>query len=227
MERLQSQQFGTVNCDFYQSDGEIWLTREQIGRALEYTDPMVAIGKMHDRHKDRLDKYSFTTLVNGHRSYLYNVKGIYEVCRWSQQPKADAFMDWAWDTIEKLRKGQAAPQMDTVEIIQATAAAVVGEIVKQLVPILRDMVHPTPATTPTQTVIHNSVWAADTAKQHCKMETFPETLRQNVDAMLEEMVAEQNLNFSRIARYCVSKGYMISSPSVKTYFRRRGLAEGI
>lgn len=34
---------------------------------------------------------------------LYNAKGIYEICRWSRQPKADAFMDWVWDVLESIR----------------------------------------------------------------------------------------------------------------------------
>ena len=60
---------------------DILLTREQIGQALEYSDPMVAIGKIHNRHKDRLDNFSFTILVNGHEIYYYTEKGVMEICR--------------------------------------------------------------------------------------------------------------------------------------------------
>jgi prophage antirepressor-like protein len=102
---IKSSNFGNVQCDFWEDDnGEILMTREQIGLALEYTDPMVAIGKIHDRHKERLEKYSFTILVNGRNTYFYTAKGVYEICRFSQQPKADAFMDWVWDVIESIRK---------------------------------------------------------------------------------------------------------------------------
>ena len=34
------------------------MTRQQIGEALGYDNPMIAIAKIHDRHKDRIDKYS-------------------------------------------------------------------------------------------------------------------------------------------------------------------------
>lgn len=57
---VTSEKFGEVPCAFYQQDGsdEVLLTREQIGTALEYSEPRIAIMKIHNRHKDRLDKYS-------------------------------------------------------------------------------------------------------------------------------------------------------------------------
>lgn len=110
---VKSENFGSVQCDFWQNEqGDILMTREQIGRALEYADPDKAIANIHDRNRDRLDKFS-TTLnlrkVEGNRVVsrdvtVYTAKGIYEICRFSRQPKADAFMDWVWDVIETIRK---------------------------------------------------------------------------------------------------------------------------
>lgn len=100
---------------------DVLLTREQIGLALDYTDPMVAIGKIHNRHKDRLDILSFTTLVNGRNTYCYTQKGIMEICRWSNSKKADLFMDWCWDIIEKYRNGDlnTDKQQDITPILEA------------------------------------------------------------------------------------------------------------
>jgi len=36
---------------------------------------------------------------------LYSAKGVYEICRWSRQPKADAFYDHVYDILEGLRLG--------------------------------------------------------------------------------------------------------------------------
>jgi prophage antirepressor-like protein len=102
-----SESFNGVICDFYRQGDEVLMTREQIGQALEYADPMVAIAKIHDRHADRLEGLSFTRTVNGHKTYFYSAKGIYEVCRWSNQPKANAFYDFVYDMLEALRKGEA------------------------------------------------------------------------------------------------------------------------
>ena len=103
----KSKNFQGSMCDLYRDiNNDIFMTREQMGIALEYSDPMTAIGKIHDRHKERLDKYSFTTLVNGRNTYLYEARGIYEICRWSRQSNANAFMDWVWNLLEGLRKGE-------------------------------------------------------------------------------------------------------------------------
>lgn len=102
--------FGIVECGFWtDKNNEVWMTREQIGTALGYSDPNKAISNIHARNKDRLDKFSVTPKLRGtdgkaYDTYLYNHKGLYEICRLSRQPKADAFMDWAWDVIESIRK---------------------------------------------------------------------------------------------------------------------------
>jgi len=104
---ITTETFGDLSCNFYRNmNDDILLTREQIGLALEYSDPMVAIGKIHKRHKDRLDNFSFTILVNGHETFYYSEKGIMEICRWSKSDKANQFMDWVWDIVEKYRNNE-------------------------------------------------------------------------------------------------------------------------
>lgn len=36
----------------------------------------------------------------------YTQRGIMELCRWSRQPKANLFMDWVWDIVEKYRNNE-------------------------------------------------------------------------------------------------------------------------
>lgn len=118
---IKSSNFGNVKCDFWQNDtSDILMTREQIGLALEYSDPRIAIYKIHERHKDRLDKYSVVTNLTTtdgktYQTYLYNSKGVMEICRWSQQPKADVFMDWVWEVVESIRKHGAYMTPETIE----------------------------------------------------------------------------------------------------------------
>lgn len=90
---------------------DILLTREQIGSALEYKDPINSLAKIHQRHKDRLDKFSVVDKMSGtdgkeYDTYLYTQKGVMEICRWSNKPLANQFMDWCWDVIEKYRNNQ-------------------------------------------------------------------------------------------------------------------------
>lgn len=113
LQLVKSDKFGEVQCDFYgNGKNDFFMTRRQIGESLEYSDPQVAIDKIHARHKARLDKYSVTTKLVGtdgkaYDTIVYSRKGIMEICRWSQQPKADAFMDWTWNIMDALMTGNA------------------------------------------------------------------------------------------------------------------------
>ena len=100
-----------ATCDFWgNANNEYLVTREQIGRALGYSNPANAIKNIHLKHKERLDKFS-TQLTLGYvegdryverERILYNRKGIMEICRWSRQPLADKFMDWCWEFMDRL-----------------------------------------------------------------------------------------------------------------------------
>lgn len=112
---ITTETFNNLPCNFYRNmNDDILLTREQIGQALEYSDPMVAIGKIHNRHSDRLDQFSFTNLVNGHQIYYYTEKGVMEICRWSKSKRANEFMDWVWDIIEKYRHNKLIPDLSQI-----------------------------------------------------------------------------------------------------------------
>lgn len=110
LQLVKTENFNDITCDFYSADDQLWMSRQQIGLALEYKDPRVAIAKIHDANKERLDRDSVVTKLEttdgkSYSSYIYNERGIYEICRRSRQPKADAFMDWVWDVIGAYRHG--------------------------------------------------------------------------------------------------------------------------
>ena len=92
--------------------GDFWATREQIGQLLGYTDPSDAIKKIHKRNAERLDKFSRGDKLSLHEEgrtvtrevVLYNFKGLLEICRYSNQPKADAIMDWLWEVADEIRR---------------------------------------------------------------------------------------------------------------------------
>lgn len=110
---IDKSDFGNIKCSVYSDkQGNVLMTREQIGRALEYSNPNDAIRLIHRRNKERLDKFSVSFKLNGsdgkkYDTVLYTRKGVYEICRFSHQPKADAFYDWVYDLLEALATGQA------------------------------------------------------------------------------------------------------------------------
>ena len=104
--------FGQNEMDIYQNEeNDIFMTREQIGQALEYTTPRKAISDLHKRHSKRLNRFSAvsrlrTTDGKTYETIVYNEKGIYEIARKSGQSKADAFYDWVYELLSKLRKNE-------------------------------------------------------------------------------------------------------------------------
>ena len=122
---ITTETFGDLSCNFYRNmNDDILLTREQIGIALEYSDPDVALSKIHKKHKDRLDELSVVTKLEStdgkeYNTTLYSERGIMEICRWSRQPKANLFMDWVWDIIEKYRHNELQSQPNLQPLIDS------------------------------------------------------------------------------------------------------------
>ena len=114
---VKQTKFEGVELDCYveptqEDKGNFWATREQIGRLLEYAEPEISVANIHNRHSERLDKFSTLIKlirVEGGREVLrevtvYNFKGLLEICRYSNQPKADAVMDWLWEVADEIRR---------------------------------------------------------------------------------------------------------------------------
>lgn len=113
-------------------NNDVFMTREQIGKALGYANPRESIKNIHSRNKDRLNQFSrkaqIDTPSGKQETVIYNEKGIYEILRYSKQPKADAFYDWVYDLLSKLRKGeyqviQPNTEYDKIQIQKQRAEA--------------------------------------------------------------------------------------------------------
>lgn len=105
----KQEKFNGVLVDFYKDENnDVFMTREQIGTALEYAQPRKAIDKLHQRNKERLNKFSVGVKLGAtdgkvYNTIVYNSRGIYEICRYSKQPKANAFYDWVYEVLETIR----------------------------------------------------------------------------------------------------------------------------
>ena len=129
---ITTENFGDLSCNFYRNiNDDILLTREQIGTALEYADPSKAIRKIHLKHKDRLESLCLRLKLTGstqigaklskgeeQECIYYTERGIMEICRWSRQPKANIFMDWVWDIVEKYRNNELNTQDKLITAIE-------------------------------------------------------------------------------------------------------------
>lgn len=195
----------SAHVDGIYGDGQAWFTRTQIGEALGYEFPVVSIGNIHNRHKERLDKFSRVVQIElppirgknlsgrlsrvsqfdlpclaqndfgcqfdtaaGNKSqsrvnqfdlpfsgiqdlrdshtggdklsphptsenslrgidvplggkqdgFVYNIRGVFEICRWSRQPKADMVMDALYDMAETVMKQGYYSIMSDEELLQ-------------------------------------------------------------------------------------------------------------
>ncbi len=120
MDLLTTRTFNGVALDCYKCDdnSDFWATREQVGRLLGYKNPRKAIKDIHLRNQERLDKFSkqveLRTQFNGAQNEppfrnepvatVYNFKGLLEICRYSNQPAANAVIDFLWDVADDIRK---------------------------------------------------------------------------------------------------------------------------
>lgn len=119
---VETKQLGDIAFQCYQEsngsdevDGtvsqEFWATRIQIRQLLEYEYPREAIGKIHERNKERLDRFSavvnLTTPSGVQSTTVYSFKGLLEICRYSQQPVANVVIDVLWEIADEIHKNGA------------------------------------------------------------------------------------------------------------------------
>lgn len=149
---------------------------------------------------------------------IINESGVYALIFGSRLPSAKRFKRWVTsEVLPSIRKTGSYGQSDVTILIMQTVTTVCTEFVRQLIPVLQGLV----TAQPTPVVMAGSdILGVEKIKAGCKLETFPENLRLQVDQMFDQMLEQQALNFSMIARYCTMNGFPISQPSVKTYYQR-------
>jgi len=112
--KILTSRFGGLTIDVVCSgeNQEPGVTRKQLGEMLGYGDPVRAIGKIHRKNRDRFDslegliKTTHPSDGGNQEMWIYGFKAVLEVCRFSEQPKANAVIDWAWETLDRLRRGE-------------------------------------------------------------------------------------------------------------------------
>ncbi|MGE5606548.1 MAG: phage protein Gp27 family protein [Bacteroidota bacterium] len=198
---VRSEQFNGVTCDFYRDENDIWMTREQIGTALEYENPDDAIYRIHKRHQDRLDRFSALDRLSStdgkrYETRVYSAMGVYEICRWSRQPKADAFMDFVWNVIEALRTGQLANDRQVLHQLQT---------ISQRLEILETKFNQAPI----QLIMPTPVFKR---RSHPKLSKVSPEIREQIDRMIDN-----GTTYDDIVSMLKQKGVDISRSSLGRY----------
>lgn len=119
LELVKQGDFLGTKCDFYKDTNDnIYMTREQIAEALQYKS-VKAISQMHFRYKERMNAESveitrFKNILQNvvgvkssemnPNTLLYSERGVYDICFYSNQPRAIEFKDWVMDRVTEIRK---------------------------------------------------------------------------------------------------------------------------
>lgn len=230
MQVFQNSEFGELGV--LEIEGKPYFPAKAAAKILGYKDTTNAI----KQHCKGVVKHHLPT-KGGVQTLNFIPEGdLYRLITHSKLPGAERFEKWVFDEVlPTIRRTGGYGQVDVTAIIMQTATAVCAEMVKQLAPlferVIRAAVAPGYEVSGTQ-VTTTEAWRASyhpgprkkvvsrppAASGQLRIETFPAEVRQAVDEMMEQMVAEQALNFSEIARYCNRVGCMISSPSVRRYY---------
>lgn len=106
--QIQEFQFDGIAVAIIDHNGEGWITGDDIGQALEYSEPRDSISKIFERNREVLEEYSTTvklTAVDGKErdTRVYNEEGVIIIGFLSKQPKAIAFQKSAAKILKAYR----------------------------------------------------------------------------------------------------------------------------
>ena len=126
LQLLTTREFNGVTLDCYKVEddsSDFWATREQIGQLLGYKRPRHAIANLHNRYRERLDKFSgvlkLSTPSGGTQNVIvYNFKGLLEICRYSNQPNANEVIDKLWEIADEIRRTGMYMTDRTLEVLK-------------------------------------------------------------------------------------------------------------
>lgn len=113
LQLIKQDKFNSILVDVYRNDNDdVFMTAKQLGEALEYSSPVIAINKLVSRnprlHEERFSVVTTLVSTDGkqYQTRLFTEYGIYEVTMLSKQPKASAFRDFTQGMLVGLRKGE-------------------------------------------------------------------------------------------------------------------------
>ena len=112
LQLIKSANFGDTKADIYSNEKDMFMTANQLGECLGYSDPIRNINKLVSRN-ERLKNKKFSTVVKlttvdgkQRNVRIFNEDGIYEVTFLSKTEKAEEFRDWVRTVLKSLRKGE-------------------------------------------------------------------------------------------------------------------------
>ncbi len=107
--------FQNTSFDVIDQNGKPWLRGYQIGTALGYSTPDLAIRKIYDRHADEFTD-SMTAVITlatpggPQETRIFSLRGCHLLAMFARTSVAKAFRVWVLDVLEKLGESEARPR---------------------------------------------------------------------------------------------------------------------
>ena len=116
MKLLTTREFHYVNVDFYvdgQNSGDFWVTREQIGRMLNYRAPERSIKRIHEQFEWHFNHLYKEVELNIRykgicKVVVYNFDGLLEICSFSGKSRSAEVVNFLWLVKRELEQGVSA-----------------------------------------------------------------------------------------------------------------------
>lgn len=222
LQLITTETFGDLSCNFYRNmNDDILLTREQIGTALEYSNPQKAIQKIHLSHRDRLESLCVRIIENRNpqnggvgvnvETVYYTQRGVMEICRFSKQAKANQFMDWVWDIVEKYRNREFATHKGISDLKLESLSEKLNTIEQNQKKILSNL---------NQSGIR-SKWLSDTLSNLGFLQSFMSFLDSKNLLPYDFTPAQGNITFSWAIHIVITQAESINSNIIFSEYKRK------
>lgn len=198
-------------------DGKEHFPATQCARLLGYKDPHKAI-KQHCKPEGWVNRLGVSYTTNQHNvttqqvteiKYI-NEGNLYRLIVSSKLPAAEKFERWVFeDVLPSIRKTGGYGNINLEKVIAQTATAVVSEVVKQLVPVLKDVVNGEPEE-------KEIIWETKVPKKR-KPQGVIVKLAPEIRAVVDEMLLSA-CSYKDVKKYLGNNGIGISEASICRYY---------
>lgn len=201
----QNEQFGAIRT--MSIEGEPWFVGKDVTEVLGYSNTRDALSK-HVENDDKNTVAIHDGKGNPNQTII-NESGLYSLIFSSKLPAAKQFKHWVTsEVLPSIRKTGGYGNIELSQIITQTAAAVAGEIIKQLAPFFQKP--PKPKKKPTGI--------------HCSNQTPSkiDLLNPEIKERAEEMLLSGKYSCQQVANYIINEtGNYISVNTVTRYKREK------
>lgn len=190
-------------------DGKEYFPATQCAKVLEYKVPRKAVLD-HCKEDGVLKRNVIDKLGRTQEMKYINEGNLYRLIVSSKLPAAEKFERWVFEEVlPSIRKTGGYGDINLEQVIAQTATAVVSEVVKQLVPVLKDAVNGEPEE-------QELIWETKVPKKR-KPQGVIVKLAPEIRAVVDEMLLS-NCSYKDVKKYLGNNGIGISEASICRYY---------